>query len=197
MAITHTNRKGQTYTLYKGQTKTGKPRYYFACADKNQDEPVTELPAGFAISESVNGVVSLAKDRPALILPEEVAVVEDAVKQLSDARRYRVAVKHNQIEIYERFGLDYETLTRKILPSVWVSPDHAKQVQSELEQHAQYTPVLRFTLVDPVQRLFGVERMCYLGHIDGWLDLFKTESVGTLADALIPTLGTEEFFELW
>jgi hypothetical protein len=197
MAITHTNRKGQTYILYKGQTKTGKPRYYFARADKNQDEPVMELPAGFAISESVNGVVSLAKDRPALILPEEVAVVEDAVKQLSDARRYRVAVKHNQIEIYERVGPDYEILTRKILPSVWVSPDRAKQVQSELEQHAQYTPVLRFTLVDPVQRLFGVERMCYLGRIDGWLDLFKTGSVATLADALIPTLGTEEFFELW
>ncbi len=106
-------------------------------------------------------------------------------------------VKHNQIEIYERVGPDYETLMREILPSVWVSPDRAKQVQSEMEQHAQYTPVLRFTLLDPAQRLFGVERMCYLGHIDGWLDLFKTGSVATLADALIPTLGTEQFFELW
>jgi len=67
----------------------------------------------FVISESINGVVSLAKDRPALILPEEVTVVEDAVKQLSDARRYRVAVKHNQIESYERVSPDYETLTRK------------------------------------------------------------------------------------
>ncbi len=197
MAITHTNRKGQTYTLYKGQTKTGKPRYYFARADKNQDEPVTELPAGFVISESVNGVVSLAKDRPVLILPEEVAVVEDVVKQLPDARRYRVVVKRNQIEIYERVGPDYETLIPKILPSVQVSPDRLKQIQSEMEPHAQYTPVLRFTLLDSEQRLFGAERMCYLGDIDGWLDLFKTGSVATLADALIPTLGTEEFFELW
>ena len=197
MAITHTNRKGQTYTLYKGQTKTGKPRYYFARADKNQDEPVTELPAGFVISESVNGVVSLAKDRPVLILPEEVAVVEDVVKQLPDARKYRVVVKRNQIEIYERVGPDYETLIPKILPSVQVSPDRLKQIQSEMEPHAQYTPVLRFTLLDSEQRLFGAERMCYLGDIDGWLDLFKTGSVATLADALIPTLGTEEFFELW
>ncbi len=159
MAITYTNCKGQTYTLYKGQTKTGKPRYYFARADKNQDEPVTELPAGFTISESVNGVVSLVKDRPVLIASEEVAVVEKAIKQLPNARRYRVVVKHNQIEIYERVGPDYETLMREILPSVWVSPDRAKQVQSEMEQHAQYTPVLRFTLLDPAQRLFGVERM--------------------------------------
>ena len=113
MAVTYTNRKGQTYRLYNGQAKTGKPRYYFARVDKNQDEPVTELPVGFVISESVNGLVSLAKDRPVLILPEEVAVVEDVVKQLPDARKYRVVVKRNQIEIYERLGLDYETLTCK------------------------------------------------------------------------------------
>ncbi len=197
MAITYTNRKGQTYTLYKGQTKTGKPRYYFARADKNQDEPVTKLPAGFTISESVNGVVSLAKDRPALILPEEVGVVEKAIKQLPDARRYRVVVKHNQIEIYERVGPDYETLTREILPSVRVSPDRAKQVQSEMEQHAQYTPVLRFTLLDPEQRLFGAQRMCYRSSVDGWLELAQMGSVVTLAHELIPTLGTEQFFELW
>ena len=142
-------------------------------------------------------MVSLAKDRPALILPEEVAVVEKAIQQLPDARKYRVVTKHNQIEIYERVGPDYETLIPKILPSVRVSPERLKQIQSEMEQRAPYTPVLRFTLLDPAQRLFGGERMCYLGNIDGWLDLYKTESVATLADELIPTLGTEEFFELW
>jgi hypothetical protein len=197
MAITYTNRKGQTYTLYKGQTKTGKPRYYFARAEKHEDEPVTELPAGFTISESVNGIVSLVKDRPVLIPPEEVAVMENAIKQHPDARKYRVVVKRNQIEIYERVGPDYETLIPKILPSVQVSPDRLKQIQSEMEPHAQYTPVLRFTLLDSEQRLFGAERMCYLGDIDGWLDLSATGLVATLADALIPTLGTEEFFELW
>jgi hypothetical protein len=197
MAITHTNRKGQTYTLYQGQTKTGKPRYYFARTEKIHDEPVMKIPAGFTISESINGIVSLVKDRPAVILPEEVAVVEEAVKQHPKARQYRVAVKDKRIEIYERVGPNYETLIPKILPSVWVSPERMKQVQSEMEQHAQYTPVLRFTLLDPVLRLFGAERMCYLGDIDGWLDLFKTGLVGTLAGALIPTLGTEQFFELW
>jgi hypothetical protein len=197
MAITHTNRKGQTYTLYKGQTKTGKPRYYFARADKNQDEPVMELPAGFVISESVNGIVSLVKDRPVLIPQEEVAVVEKAIERLPGARKYRVVVKHNQIEIYERVGPNYETLIPKILPSVQVSPERLKQIQSEMEPHAQYTPVLRFTLLDSEQRLFGAKRMCYLGDIDGWLELSKTGSVATLAEALIPILGTEEFFELW
>ncbi|TMC26946.1 MAG: hypothetical protein E6J36_02395, partial [Chloroflexi bacterium] len=73
MAVSYTNRKGLTYILYRGQTKTGKPRYYFGRAGQSQGEPVTELPPGYTISESVNGVVSLVKDRPSLIQPEEVA----------------------------------------------------------------------------------------------------------------------------
>ena len=72
MPINYTNRKGQTYTLYRGQTKSGKPRYYFGREGQSQGEEVTEIPAGYTISESVNGVVSLVKDkdRPSLIQPE-------------------------------------------------------------------------------------------------------------------------------
>src|SRR6266567_456869 len=75
MPVSYTNRKGVTYTLYRGQTKSGKPRYYFGRAGQGQGEPVTELPPGFTISESVNGVVSLVKDCPSLIQPEEVAAI--------------------------------------------------------------------------------------------------------------------------
>src|SRR5947199_10565640 len=76
MPVSYTNRKGVTYTLYRGQTRTGKPRYYFGRPGQDQGEPVTELPSGYTISESVNGVVSLVKDRPALTQPPEVATVE-------------------------------------------------------------------------------------------------------------------------
>ena len=110
MPVSYTNRKGLTYTLYRGQTKTGKPRYYFGRAGQSQGEPVTELPPGYTISESVNGVVSLVKDRPSLIQPEEVAAVEAVVQQHPDARRYRVAVKRDRIEIYEQVGPDYNAL---------------------------------------------------------------------------------------
>jgi hypothetical protein len=37
MSITHTNRKGFTYFLNKGMTKTGKPRHYFAREQKTGD----------------------------------------------------------------------------------------------------------------------------------------------------------------
>jgi hypothetical protein len=61
MSVTYASRKGLTYYLCRGLTKTGKPRYCFAREIK--DEPVAEIPPGYTISESVNGVVSLAKDR--------------------------------------------------------------------------------------------------------------------------------------
>src|SRR5260370_42577641 len=104
MPVSYTNRKGLTYTLYRGQTKTGKPRYYFGRAGQSQGEPVTELPPGFTISESVNGVVSLVKDRPSPIQPEEAGAVEAAVQQHPEARRYRVPVNTDRIEIYEQGG---------------------------------------------------------------------------------------------
>src|SRR5438552_17287075 len=110
MPVNYTNRKGLTYTLYRGQTKTGKPRYYFGRAGQSQGEPVTGLPPGYTISESVNGVVSLVKDRPSLIQPEEVAAIEAVVQQHPDAHRYRVAVKRDRIETYEHVGPDYDAL---------------------------------------------------------------------------------------
>src|SRR6266702_224511 len=66
------------------------------------------------------------------------------------------------------------------------------------EPHPHYPPGVRFTLLDPKQRRFSSERMCYLGSIDGWLELHgQTGPVAKLARALIPTLGTEQYFELW
>ena len=198
MPVSYTNRKGITYTLYRGQTRTGKPRYYFGRPGHGQGEPVMEIPPGYTISESVNGVVSLAKDRPALIQPEEVEAVEKALQQHPEARRYRVAVKGKRIEVYEQVGPDYNALVSELhLPGL-SRPGLAEKLRALEERHAQYTPVLRFTLLDPKQRLFSVERMCYLGSIDGWLELHgQTGPVAELARALIPTLGTEQFYELW
>ncbi len=196
MPVSYTNRKGLTYTLYRGQTKTGKPRYYFGREGQSQGEPVMEHPPGFTISESVNGVVSLVKDRPALIQPEEVAAVEAAVQQHPDARRYRVAVKGNRIEIYEQAGPHYDTLLSELHMEYLSRPGLAEELRALEERHAQYTPVLRFTLLDPARR-FGAERMCYLGSIDDWIDLRRTGSVAELARTLIPTLGTDQFYELW
>lgn len=142
-------------------------------------------------------MVSLVKDRPSLIQPEEVAAIEAAVQQHPQTRRYRVAVKHDRIEIYEQVGPDYDALLGELQTVGLSNPGLAERLQAEEEQHARYTPVLRFILLDPTRRRFGAQRMCYLGSIDDWLELGQTGPVAKLARALIPTLGTEQFYELW
>lgn len=61
MPITYTSRKGLTYTLCQGTTKTGKPRYYFA--RKPKDQVLEQIPAGYTISESVNRCRTARPDR--------------------------------------------------------------------------------------------------------------------------------------
>ena len=197
MPVSYTNRKGVTYALYRGQTKTGKPRYYFGRLDPGQGEPVTEMPRGFTISESVNGVVSLVKDHPAQILPQEVEAVEAAVKCHPEAHRYRVAVKGNRIEVYEQVGPDYNALVSELHIPGLSSPGLSQELRALEERYARFTPVLRFILLDQARRLFGVQRMSSLGGIDDWLELGQTGPVAKLACAVISTLGTEEFYELW
>jgi hypothetical protein len=197
MPVSYVNGKGVTYTLYRGQTRTGKPRYYFGRPGLGHGEPVMGLPPGFTVSESVNGVVSLVKDRPPVIQPEEVEAVEAAVQQHPEARRYRVAVKGNRIEVYEQIGPDYNELVSELhLPGL-SRPGLAEELRALEERHAHYIPVLRFTLLDSKQRRFGSERMSSLGGIDDWLELGQTGPVAELARALVPTLGTDAFFELW
>jgi hypothetical protein len=197
MPVSYTNRKGVTYTLYRGQTRTGKPRYYFGRPDQSQGEPVIELPRGFTISESVNGVVSLVKDHPSQILPQEVEAVEAAIKGHPEAHRYRVAVKGNRIEVYEQVGPDYNALVSELHIPGLSGPGLSQELRALEERYARFTPMLRFTLLDHARRLFGVQRMSSLGGIDDWLELGQMGPVAKLARVIIPTLGTEEFYELW
>jgi hypothetical protein len=197
MIITYTNHKDQTYTLYQGRTKTGKPRYYFGREGQGQGEPVIAIPPGYTISESVNGVVSLVKDRPSLIQPEEVKAIENAISQHPEARRDRAVAKQNHIEVYENIGPNFNEIYGRLQPLFGLSSTDKTGLLAEEERFARYAPVLRFILREPTTRVFGAERMCYLASIDGWLLLGQTGLIAVLAQALIPTLGTEKFYDLW
>ena len=193
MPITYTNRKGVTYYLCQGVTKTGKPRYYFAREPKGK--PLEEIPEGFKITESVNGVVSLAKDRPGQILPIEVAAVEQAVQRHPKSYNYRVNVKHDRIEIYERVGPDADELMSGLAKLGFGAFGLTDRIQATMARDAQFSPVYRFTVIDEELRTFQAERMCYLGSIDDWIHI-GIGQVDRLARELIPRLGTDAFFGL-
>lgn len=195
MSITYTNRKGITYSLCRGVTKTGKPRYYFA--REPQDEPVAELPADHTITESVNGVVSLTKVRPAQILSAEVEAAETELQQHPRGHRYRVDAKQDRLTVYERSSPDLEETLALLKLPIPPARERIDALRADMDRRARFTPVLRFILIDPARRTFRTERMCYLGSIDDWIDVLASGDIEQLAREVLPRLGTEEFFELY
>jgi hypothetical protein len=195
MPITYTNRKGNTYYLCRSVTKTGKSRYYFAREPKG--EPVEQIPEGFRIGESVNGLVFLEKDRPEQIWPKEVAAVEAAIGRHPRSRNYRLKVKHDRIEVCERVGPDVEELAAALNQEGLTMPGLADRLRATMEGRARFTPVLRFILVDEERRTFRAERWCYLGSINDWIDVGPMGPLDRLARRLIPKLDTDQFFELF
>jgi len=193
MPTTYTNRKGVTYHLCKGEIRSGKPRYFFR--REPCGEPVEQIPEGYRISESVNGIVSLARDRPSKILPEELAAVEKTVRRHPKAGNYRVYVRGNRIRVYERVGLDPRGLLRPVGKELPWASTAAEEALATLGRHAQFEPVLRFTLIDEGSRIFQAERMCYLGSIDDFIEIRSPGPVDDLARELVPKLGTDAFFE--
>ena len=194
MAVKYTNGKGFTYFLNKGVTKTDKPRYYFACEQKG--EPVDKIPAGYEIEESVNAIVSLVKLCPHLIRPEETESVKAALARHPKARNYRMAVKDKMIVIYELMGLDMDKMM-ELFEGFPVLPNARERLEEEKERHDQFAPVMRFILDDQERREYHAERWCYSGSIDDWIYASHSGRIDNLAKKLIPTLGTEEFFELY
>ncbi len=199
MAVTHTNRKGRTYFLCRGVTKTGKVRYFFS--QKAKDNLVEAIPEGYEITESVNGVVSLAKVRPALLLETEIVAVRDALENHPRTELYRMDVRSRRITIYECAGPDPQDLARDLVERFgWFGSSTeslAQRIESDRLAHAQFSPVMRFTLTGERRRRFRAERMCYLGSIDDWIDIGFNRPIGELVRELIPALGSDEFFELF
>jgi hypothetical protein len=198
MPITYTNRKGRKYFLCEGVTKSGKPRYYFS--NEKKDNVLDEIPAGYEITESVNGIVSLSKVRANLLLDTEINTIRAAIEKHPETQRYRIDIKSKAITIYEQEGPDLleiaAILVEGLGPPGAIPEDIKKRLEKEHNIYTQYTPVVRFTLRDKEKRLFGAERMCYLGSVDDWIDVAYGKTVEELADAVIPALGTDEFYEL-
>lgn len=195
MAVTYTNRKGVTLYLCQSLTKTGKPRYYFAREPKGT--PVEQIPDGFRVGENANGLVWLERDRPALLLPEEVAAVEAAIARHPRPRNYHVGVKHDQIVVSERNGAGTDDLTAKIFSSLGVPPGGFDRLRSAFETRGTFSPVLRFSLIDAERRRFVVNRWCFKGRIDDWIEVGLEGPLARIVAPAVARLGTDDFFEFF
>lgn len=195
MAVTYTNRRGREYILCAGKTKTGKPHYFFAREPKG--ELLESIPDGYEISESVNGVVSLSKSKPKRITDEELGIIEQAVNIHPEKHTLRVKRKGKRIVIYEGVGMDMGDLADIWIDKLMINPSSRQSLVDLDQKHRQFTAVMRFTLLDKVERLFDAERMCYRSSVEDWLLIGTWESLAYCAANFIPALGTDDFYELY
>jgi hypothetical protein len=189
----YTNRRGDRYYVLQGKTKTGKPAYH--CSKKPHGMPVERLPDGYELREDpVRATVTVRKVRPTRIASLERELVVRLAEKLKGVRTI-VDVDGDSIVVY---SAEREPRAAKQLFEMLAVPGMSKAAKMEdfLARHANYSPMLRFTLVDEDERLFRAERWCFRGSIDDWIDLAGEASLEELAAALLPHLGEESFYDL-
>ncbi len=185
MTVTHVNRKRDTYYLHAGKTKRGKPRYWFST--KVDGDLVEAIPEGYEVYENPDAQVFLRKIVPQLVTPAEIAAVKQGLERHAPGQNCLVDVRGNEIVIHhaERIALDLDRfgIARTELPTF----------------NQRYMKVMRFTLADEKARTFRVQRWCFRGSIDRWIDLWESRSEGKLSDLVkrfCAHIGQESFFEL-
>jgi hypothetical protein len=191
--ITHTNAKGQTFTLYQGTTKTGKPKYYFAM--QSEGTLAKAIPAGYEIYENPNAQVFLRRIPPKVITDEECQIVEEGMRKYAEVKDYKVDVRGNALLIYTA-DQDMETLAA-IVCNPHASREENTRRMTLLRQGIHYSPMLVFQLIDAQRRTFQTQRYCFLGSVDDWIEIGKPGKLTQLVKKYVKHLGQESYVELW
>lgn len=103
LAFSYINRKGHTYHIHEGVTKTGKPKYFVSRDGRNA---LAKVPPGFEVTEDVNAIVFIQRIAPKIIPDADVDVVRKKVASCKHLVHYQVQTKRDQIIIYAPIGLD-------------------------------------------------------------------------------------------
>ena len=200
----YVNRRGKRYYVLQGATKTGKPKYY--CSQKADGLRVTQLPPEYEIYEQPStAVVTVRKVKPSDIRGDEVEFITTQVRSLSKVEYFIVQRDGDSILVYtcdmssqdmnELFGITtgLQALLR-VNPMIQASTQ-MKAKQAQMAALSQYTPMLRFTLTDAIHRIFLLERWCFRGSVDGWIELDR-DQLDSLTAEYLPHLRDESFYDL-
>ncbi len=193
-ALAYTNRRGNTYYLHHGQTKTGKLRYFAAKSIGAGALP--KMPPAFEFTESINGVVSVGRTaRAAGLIPAvDLDLVRTGISRHRHLRYHAVEARGNEIIVHE----PDDRLSAKgieMLAELSGSGPLLDRRLADIRAKTRYWPVMKF-----VSAGFGppdnyvAYRMSYRGA-GGWWQL-SAGPLGTLVKAYVRHIGTEKFFEL-
>ena len=192
MPITYTNAKGQTFSLYQGTTKTGKPKYSFAM--QSEGILAKSMPAGYEIYENPNAQVFLRRIPPKIITDEERRVVAEGMHTYAKVKDDKIDVKGNTILIYTA-DQDINALAA-LFKDMDPVPTANVELMTALRNTIHYSPMMVFTLIAATRRTFQTQRYCFLGSIDDWIDIGKPGKLAHLVTRYVKHLGKESSFDL-
>ena len=189
MPFTYTTRRGKTYYLHTGPKRGGGIQHYVST---DPDGPVAEaVPDGFEIYETPNGQVYLRKVKPALIRPDELALVNAELNKRQTSQHCDLAdVNGKEIVIHEG-DTHIETL-RAI--NIRFSE---RGLEEYAARNAQFTAVMRFVLKDKDQREFAPERFCFRGRVEDWISIGEPVPLLKLISIFFKHLGRESMYDLY
>jgi len=193
MAVQHTNRRGQVYTLYEGRPKKGSPNYFFARRPKPGVKPLESIPEGYEIHESPEPAqVFLRRIKPRLVTDAEVETVRRAVRELAGLRIYIVDPEEKAIVVWTPMQDpgELEQFLQEL--GSYATPD----LMDKMTRGGTFHAMMRFVLLDGERRLFRADRWCFRGRIDNWIELEASGKLGPLLQRFIPHLGKESFYDL-
>ncbi len=131
---------------------------------------VDAIPDDYEIYEIPDARVYLRKKPIQIVTPEEVGVVKEGVKRYAPDQHCTVDVRKEDI------------------------------IVCHSERGNLYQKMLRFTLDDEKDRTFRVQRWCFKGSNDDWIDLsLLGRLVGklpVLVHQICPHLGRDSFYNL-
>jgi hypothetical protein len=201
MTVTHTNRRGDTYYLLQGLTKTGKPKYYVS--KKPGPNTVAQVPDGYELYESpVDGIVHVRRIRPTSILPAERENAIKMIRKLTQRDLFFAECEADSLVIY--WPDQDPVATSSLLSRMFGMP-----IENDLSLHSvgrnqvdqsvllmlRTSPVLRFTLQNEAKRTFVAERMCYRSGDEFWLQISKAAKLEDLIRTMAPHLGQDSLFD--
>ena len=203
MPYIYKNRRSDAFYLYPKITKTGKTTY--SATQKKKAGALDELPEGYEVYENYNAQVFLRRIDQQVITDFEVQQVRQVVKETTKLKHIWVERKKDAIIV--------STCSRETDPDSFVysgAPpeddfllgflgDIKRQAMGDhFSRHARLRPMLRFTLMDPEDRLYCVERYCFRGSIDDWIDIgsARFRLLTELAKEYCPHLDKESFYDL-
>jgi hypothetical protein len=189
MPIQYISRLEKIYYLHEGVTKTGKPRYYFSL--KSEGKLLDSMPEGFEVYENPSGQVYCRKVPKKIITDEEVALVEQGMKQFSKIEYYKIDVRQKTIRVF----ITKQNTDR--LLEVLSTGRGLKEARRLLMLGIDYSPYMEFVLVDDKARLFIVRRYCFKGSVDDWINVGESGRLDELVKEYVRHLGEDSYYELF